>query len=340
VNRKFKRLIILTGALILLSGTIKSHEKKPEFQGLRGKYLGQKPPGETPEVFAEGIISHGFHEHHLTISPDGDEMFYVSSSGDHMHYVIIQIKKENDVWLSPEIAPLSGNYNDMGPRFSSDGKKLYFCSDRPLTEGLEENETQDIWVAEKYGEVWSEPKNLGGPINTEHNETFPSLSSNGTMYFQYFKKKKGSESDIYFSRFENGAYQEPEKLEYGISSEHYDASPFVSPDESYLLFQSIRPDGYGGTNLYISFKNENGTWSNPTNLGETINSKGNIIAPMISPDGKYLFFATNGPEDASIYKGKSYIELINLFKSYRNGYGTHYWVEASFLNGLKSGKLR
>lgn len=307
---------------------------------LEGDYLGQKAPGDTPEVFAEGIISHGFHEHHLTISPDGNEMFYASSSGDHKYYVIIHVKKENNVWLSPEIASFSGEYNDMGPRFSTDGKKLFFCSYRPLNERSEENETQDIWFVVKLGEVWSEPKNLGRPINTEHNETFPSQSSNGTLYFQYFEKKKGSESDIYFSRFENGAYQVPEKLEYGISSEHYDASPFVPPDETYILFQSIRPDGYGGTNLYISFKNENGTWSDPINLGETINSIGNIIAPMISPDGKYLFFATNGPEDASVYQGKPYTDLINLFKSYRNGYGTHYWVEAKIIEHLKPDHLK
>ena len=319
-------------SLILLFTCFVHHD---ELVVLTRDYLGQTPPGNTPEVFAEGIIAHGFHEHHLTISPDGNEMFYASSSGDHKHYVIISIKKENEVWLSPEIAPFSGKHTDMGPRFSPDGKKLFFCSCRPLNGGLEENETQDIWVVEKQWEGWSEPKNLGSSINTEHDEVFPSISSDRTMYFQYFEKEKGSESDIYFSRFEEGRYQKPEKLEYGISSEYYDASPFVPPDESYILFQSIRPDGYGGTNLYISFKNENGTWCNPINLGKKVNSIGNIISPMISPDGKYLFFATNGPEDPSIYKGKSYAQLMNLFKSYRNGYGTHYWVEAEFLKTLK-----
>ena len=204
---------------------------------------------------------------------------------------------------------------------------------------MEENETQDIWVVAKQGEAWSLPENLGSPINTEHNEVFPSVSSDGTLYFQYFEKDKGSESDIYLSRFENGEYQTPEKLQYGISSEGYDASPFVPPDESYILFQSIRPDGYGGTNIYVSFKNDDGTWGEPINVGETVNSIGNVIAPMISLDGKYLFFATNGPEDPSTYKGKSYAELMNLFKSYRNGYGTHYWVASKFLEELRPGKL-
>lgn len=331
---------VIIGVFVSLTLLFTGCVQHDELVVLKGDYLGQNPPGDTPEVFAEGIIAHGFHEHNLTISPDGNEMFYASSSGDHKYYVIISIKKENEKWLSPEIAPFSGKYTDMGPRFSPDGEKLFFCSCRPLAGELEENETQDIWVVEKQEEGWSEPKNLGSSINTEHDEVFPSISSDGTMYFQYFEKKKGSESDIYFSRFEDGKYQTPEKLEYGISSEHYDASPFISPDEMYILFQSIRPDGYGGTNLYISFKNDNGTWSNPINLGKNINSIGNIIAPMISPDGKYLFFATNGPEDPSVYKGKSYAELMNLFKSYRNGYGTLYWVDAGIIEDLKPDHLK
>jgi Tol biopolymer transport system component len=340
MNRKFILLMCIVAALILSSGAVQTQGKKSEFPVFEGDYLGQNPPGDTPEVFAESIIAHGFHEHNLTISPDGNEMFYACSSGDHKHYVIIYVKKENEKWLNPEIAPFSGKYTDMGPRFSPDGKKLFFCSCRPLTGGLKENETQDIWVVEKQEEGWSEPKNLGSPINTEHDEVYPSISADGTVYFQYFENKKGSESDIYFSRFEDGRHLTPEKLEYGISTEHYDASPFVPPDETYILFQSIRPDGYGGTDIYISFKNSDGTWSKPINAGKTVNSIGNITSPMVSPDGKYLFFATKGLDDPSIFKGKSYSELMDLFKSYRNGYGTLYWVEAKFLKTLKPGKSK
>jgi Tol biopolymer transport system component len=311
-----------------------------DFPVLSGDYLGQNPPGMTPEIFAPGIISHGFHEHNLTISPDGDEILFSCSSRDHSYYAIIQVKRNNNVWSSPEIAPFSGNYSDMGPRFSPDGKKLYFSSRRPRDGEVEIRKDFDIWFVEKRGETWSEPVNLGRPVNTDYNEYSPSFSTNGNIYFHYWEEK-GSESDICYSVFENGGYQEPVKLEYGISTEHYDGGPFIAPDESYILFQAIRPESFlGNTNIYISFRNSDNTWSNPANIGKTINSSGYPIQPMISPDGKYLFFSTNTIRNSFSYSGKSYLDLIDLYKSHLNGYGTIYWVDAKIIENLKPDYLK
>ncbi|MFC1725028.1 hypothetical protein ACFL4T_05325 [candidate division KSB1 bacterium] len=314
--------------------------EQTDFPTLKGDYLGQKPPGMEPEVFAPGIISHGFHEHNLTISPDGDEMLFTTSSGDHKYYAIIYVKRKNNIWQKPEIAPFSGKYLDMGPRFSPDGKKIYFCSKRPVSEDMKENSNYDIWVIERREEAFSESVNLGSPVNTDKNEAFPSIAANGTIYFHYWEEK-GSESDIFFSRFENGSYQEPERLEFGISTEHYEGSPFIAPDESYLLFQAIRPDGYGNnTNIYISFKTKNNTWSKPVNIGKPVNPAGYPISPMISPDGKYFFFATNSTRESFQFSNRSYSELIKTFKSYRNGYGTIYWVDAKIIEKFKPENLK
>ncbi|UCG91140.1 MAG: PD40 domain-containing protein, partial [candidate division WOR-3 bacterium] len=89
-----------------------------EFPVMRGPYLGQKPPGMTPEVFAPGVISHGFHEHSLTISPDGNDLFYVTTDAGYSLYRIIYLRKTNHVWSAPQIAPFSSDYSDFCPLFS------------------------------------------------------------------------------------------------------------------------------------------------------------------------------------------------------------------------------
>ena len=336
MKQKIHLIVILLLGIILFLHCISTDD----FPRLKGPYLGQKPPGQTPKVFAPGIISHGFHEHNLTISPNGDEMFFTTSSGDHKHYAIIHVQRKNNIWAKPEIASFSGNHSDMGPRFSPDGKKVYFCSKRPVPGSMEENSNYDLWVIDKHGESLSEPVHLGSPINTDKNEAFPSIAVNGTIYYHYWEEK-GSESDIYFSRFKNGKYQRPQRLEFGISTEQYEGGPFIAPDESYLLFQAIRPDSYHkNTNIYISYKNHDNTWNKPVNLGEAVNSSGYPISPMVSPDGKYLFFATNSTKDSFTYSGKSYSELIKLYKSHLNGYGTLWWVDAKIIDELKPNDLK
>ncbi len=307
---------------------------------MSGDYFGQKPPGKTPEIFAPGIISHGFHEHNLTISPDGNEMLFSCSSSDHKHYAIILVKRKNNIWQTPEIAPFSGEYSDIAPRFSPDGDKIFFSSRRPHEGESDKRKDFDIWYVEKQGDTWSEPVNLGAPVNTEYNEYSPSFSANGNIYFHYWKKK-GSESDIFFSVYKNGNYLKPERLEYGISTEHYEGGPFIAPDESFLLFQAIRPDSYkNNTNIYVSFKNPDKTWSSPINLGETVNSSGYPISPMISPDAKYLFFSTNTIREPFSYPGMSYGELISLYKSHKNGYGTIFWADAKIIEDLRPDNIK
>ncbi len=249
--------IISSSVLIFVAGCT----QKNSFPVLKGLYLGQKPPGMRPEVFAPGIISHGFHEHGLTISPAGDEMLFTTSSADHQYYAIVHVQRKNNVWSQPEIASFSGKYMDMGPRFSVDGKRIFFCSKRPVPGSVKENSSFDIWVIDKIGTSLSEPVHLGSPLNTDSNEAFPSIAASGTIYFHYWEEK-GSESDIYYSRFKNGQYEKPRRLGYGISTELYEGGPYISPDESYLLFQAIRPDSYhGNTNIYISYKKRENTWS-------------------------------------------------------------------------------
>ena len=300
-----------------------------KFPKLRGPYLGQTPPGMTPEVFAPGIISLGFHENGIVFSSDGNELFYSTSDSKYAFKTFIYLKKEDNGWSTPEMAPFSGNYYDHSAFFSPDGKKMYFSSTRPVSSSLDKKEDLDVWFVEREGDSWGEPVHLEGPLNTDRSEQITSIAANGTIYLRtnYEDGKWG----IYISRLENGIYTAAEKLGKTINAGYNEGNPFVSPDERFMLFKSGRPGGYGNTDLYVSFRQRNRSWGEPINLGPKINSPEHELEPRLSPDGKYLFFTSFRKYDPSAFKGKSYEELMELYRSPQNGYGTLYWVDAKII---------
>ena len=81
----------------------------------------------------------------------------------------------------------------------------------------------------------------------------------------------------------------PEK----INTEHYEADVFIAPDESYMIFCAVRPDGFGRGDLYISFNDGGGNWTEAKNMGDLINSNGHELCPFVSPDGQYFFYTSN-----------------------------------------------
>jgi hypothetical protein len=97
---------------------------------LKGTYLGQKPQGNISEIFAPHIISHRFHEPGISFSPDGKEIFYVTSDKSYSHYFQIHLERKDDGWSAPEVSPFMGNYSIGFQCFSPDGKYLFFSSYR------------------------------------------------------------------------------------------------------------------------------------------------------------------------------------------------------------------
>jgi Tol biopolymer transport system component len=304
-----------------------------EFPDIKGPYLGQKQLGMTPEVFAPGVISHGFHEHSLTISPDGNDLFYVITDAGYSLYRIIYLRMTNHVWSAPQIAPFSSDYSDLCPLFSPDGKRLYFVSTRPAPGQTKGKDVGRIWYVEKTEDSFGMANYLELPIYPDADIANPSLSANGTLYYQYSYEEKGW--DLYHSRFTNGEYGEPDNLGDKINTLHNESAPFIAPDESFLLFHSNRPGGYGGMDIYVSFKQPDGSWGQPINLGKGINSSASDWRPILSSDGKYLFFSSYRTFKSDYYLGKSYKELIDSYRNPQNGTGTLFWIDARILTNLK-----
>ncbi len=154
--------------------------------------------------------------------------------------------------------------------------------------------TYDIWASERKGTEWSAPVNLGAPVNSGENEFYPSVTKDGTLYFQSWRSGSRGGTDIYRARLENGGYRKAENVGPPVSSDLREGDALVSPDESFIVLSVNRPDGFGQGDLYASFRDGDGAWTEPRNLGGAINTKANENCPILSPDGKFLFYTSGG----------------------------------------------
>ena len=288
----------------------KGAEDKPiQFPVLEGDYMGQKPPGETPELFALGIVSSiwGLHSS-AAFSPDGNIAMWAPmitipgqlySTGG-----ILMSERKNGRWTAPRFASFTGDGDADVPFFTPDGKRVYFMSDMALPD--EPNSRKErIWYVDRTAEGWSAPKPVDASVNDYPHHWHFSVDADHTIYFSSSVPEGLGEGDIYSAKLVDGKWQKPENLGHPINSDKGEGMPNIAPDGSYLLFSRTY-------DLYISYRNEDGGWTEPQNLGKPINTPSIEICPMISPDGKYLFFL-----------------------SQRGGESHIWWVDAGFIEKLK-----
>lgn len=292
----------------------------PAFPVLSAPYLGQSVPGDEPALFAVDIVSSNQFQHGtVTFSPDGKEAYWVSgflmaepgySSG------ILTTRIEDGHWVRPTLANFSvAGLSDDVPFMAPDGQHLYLLSRRPTTPDGELG-PELIWAMERDGQGWTEPRLIEGGPNTMGLHWQFSVAANGNIYFGSDDPGGLGRQDIYVSRLVNGAYTVPENLGPLVNSEYGELSPFIAPDESYIIISQMNhPSGLGDMDLVISFRDEEGNWTAPVGLPGPINTQGREMCPHVTGDGKYLFF-----------------------NSFRNGNADNYWVSASFIDGLRPKK--
>jgi hypothetical protein len=336
---KMKKLII---TCLLLTGIVTMNAQQSDFPKLTGPYLGQKPPGDVPEIFAPGVVPDIGSEHTACMfTSDGKEVFWsrIINPGQPRCMPILQMKQENGVWGKTELAPFNiGKYNFLGS-ISPDGKRVYFMAYQRIEEGDEITRKSTTWVVSRTISGWGEPHLLfkdfkwGGDGAFYFHET-----KSGNAYFTGSLPGVEREFGFFRSRYIDDVYQKPEALDKTINSEYLDYAFYVDPDERFIIFASNRPGGFVGTELYISYHQSDDSWSPAINLGPKINSvfEGGTDWPSLSPDGKYLFFTASveAYQDSDVEDG-TYEKLKAISKSYENGYSKIYWVDTSFVGELK-----
>ena len=331
-----KKLICIIGVMLVTATSITAQQK--DFPKLTGPYLGQTPPGMTPEIFAPDIISTNMNAARIAISPDGKEIFFRFMNYNHSFYTIVSMRQVNGVWSKPEVAPFSGKYHDGEPCFSLDGKQLFFISDRPL-EGQKAPKDIDIWVVERKESGWSTPVNLGITVNSTKNEVGPAVSQKGTLYFNSNRDGGKGNNDIYAAELLDGKYAEAKNLGDAINTSFFESNPYIAPDESYIIFDRYGSDT--GNGMHISFRKNNGSWSKAINLGKTINTEYSGSHGFVSPDGKYLFFNSDvNPYFPYPDHNLTYGEIVEIFNSPLNGSYNIYWVDAKIIEQLKPEELK
>lgn len=285
------------------------------------------------ELFEPGLVSTPLDELNAVFSPDGRELYWSINSmqGAPGVGVIVFSRRQGNRWSRPELASFSGQYSDYDPFFSADGQKLYFISVRPKGAATWNPLDFDIWVVDRQGNGWSEPRNIGAPVNSDVPEYYPSLASDGTMYFS--TQRPGSRGfDIFRARPDGqGGFLAPENLGDSVSGPANTAEidNYVAPDQSFIVFASGRPGGVGGQDLYVSF-NRNGVWSGARLLPRDINSPAREYTPIGSPDGQYLYFTSmRGWWNAALTRRMPLAEWRDSINSIRNGNGNLYRVPLS-----------
>lgn len=143
---------------------------------------------------------------------------------------------------------------------------------------------------------WSKARPLEGNINTALNEGAQNISQDGQwLIFTGCNLPDGLGScDLYISYQTNEGWSTPENLGYIVNTEYWESAPSLSPDKRDLYFASRRPGGYGGSDIYICHRLPNGRFSEPENLGATINTAGDESCPFIHADNQTLYYTSNG----------------------------------------------
>ncbi|MEO0971778.1 MAG: hypothetical protein AAFX85_01690 [Pseudomonadota bacterium] len=282
-------MTIRTLSLLLLALPAFAQNDWPE---LRGPLLGQEPPGLTPEVFAPGLISsEQARELNSVFSPDM-KIFMFTRTVDGVFKMHFSYQNADGVWSRPTLAGPSRTYPghaDVDMTFAPGGQRLYFISKRPLPG--HSLDTYNVWASDRSSYGLMPAVALGPHINGQPHELYPMAVGDGSLYFSTERGDSLGRFDTYRAQFRDGRFDAPENLGPTINTEYSEGDVFVDAQETMLIHVSTgRPDGLGRGDLYISFRQPDGTWGQDKHMGDVINSADIDYCPMVTPDGKVFFF--------------------------------------------------
>lgn len=294
MKRRIQPLVFLCSVFLFVGATNQGIQPI-----LEGEYLGQRPPGKTPQVFLPGFISTDAPEGCISFSFDGRFVVFRRHFREETDVFIME--REHGLWTAPRRAPffLKGyRFGDF--TFSPSELKLFFTSDRPLGPEEDRAESSNLWVVEYVDGGWLTPRPLAGSVNTRLHESYPSVSSDGDLFFFRRYDAENGASEILFSALKSGEYDEPVRMSAAVNSQWDEWDPCVSSDGRVLVFASKQP-GFGEDDLYVSFRGVDGAWSKAINLGKTINSPQSENRPFITADDRYLFFSSSSGGNRDVF---------------------------------------
>ncbi len=289
---------------------------------------------DSLSLFGRNVISTPLYERDIAINPQGDEIIYTLGNYSQRLRCLVIMHKENGSWSDPEIMSISGTWQDIEPFYTTDGNSLFFASNRPV---FNDSSRQDynIWFSNRTENGWSQPQPLDTIINTKADEFYPSLSSNGNLYFTATRDNGKGKEDIFVSEYKNGSYNPPEPLPAAINTGHYEFNAYISPGEDFIVFSSYgRNDGLGGGDIYISRKDKTGQWQKAKNPGNIINSPYLDYCPFIEWKNRNLYITSERIPNKQ-QKRASVQSIKASSTSILNGFGNIYRISLDKLEQKK-----
>ncbi|MDQ3046140.1 MAG: OmpA family protein [Bacteroidota bacterium] len=207
------------------------------------------------------------------------------------------VKKPIRVFVDNVGPEINSQYPDYGPVISADESVMLFTSRRPTTTGggIDPgiNEPfEDIYIATKQNGKWSVALNMGKPVNTDDHDANSGLSADGQKFLIYIGKNNG---DLYEAELKGDSWSKPERMNKNINTDFHESSACYTPDGKSVYFVTDKPDGgLGDRDIYISNRDEKGKWGKAINLGPTINTQWGEEGVFIHPDGKTMYFSSQG----------------------------------------------
>jgi carboxypeptidase family protein/WD40 repeat protein len=238
---------------------------------------------------------------------DPDMCISQANNAKRMEANPVQVKVEN---MGQRV---NSKYEDKGPAITADGKKLFFNSRRPE----DKDSPVDVEGDGKYFEriyftnwdsanqQWIDADEIPGNINQKNSHVAcTGISSDGHQIFLYKNDMTNPEArggDIFVSKVLNNKWKTPETMGKPINTSYWEGGACISPDGNTLFFTSERKGGFGNSDIWVSKRKSKTEWDVPVNIGGEINTAYDEAGLFLAPDGKTLFFCSNGPGSMGSY---------------------------------------
>ncbi len=274
--KKITRLLLLMSTMIISSMSLYAQAIPTD-----SLYLGQTPPGNTPQIFNLSINKGSFAAERIAISNNGKEIYYSEvrsyypAAGDTIKYY----SYSDDRWNGPfNLFP-----GFLAPALSITGDTMFFQNANIVNNSA----VYETFISIKNGLDWSSPQRFLSNLNSAH---YLQVSNKGQYYISSISNPTVGGND-WCKLLTNGTDTSAVNLGQPVNSGGDDLDFFVSKDESYLILAK------GG--LQISYRKSDGSWTNPKSLGSKINFGLSMWGPYVSPDNQYLFYTTGTKQDYS-----------------------------------------
>lgn len=248
--------------------------------------------------YREGLYENALASYRRFISLNSENDAHNEKAKDGIARCVFSIEAmKHPVDFNPATLDTTVNtpFDEYWPGLSADEKTLVVTRLVPSEDFMKQVQ-EDFFISQWNGSGWSAMKNAGRPLNTPDNEGAQTISGDGRyMIFTACNRSDGiGRCDLYASTKEGDHWSVPVNLGRPVNSAYRETQPSMTPDGRTLYFSSDRPGGKGQHDIWVSHLGKNGQWTNPENLGDSVNSKRTEMSPFIHPDNQSLYFSSDG----------------------------------------------